>query len=69
MKELTLSDVYLELGFLVFIMAYLVNMYTGSQQNESIAKAWAKHFAMEGKLLHRNFSNVGLGEWDLSFLA
>lgn len=62
LDELQLKDVWMEAGFLAFIIVYLINIFVGTETNKRIAYAWAQEFTTEGSILERNFSHLGICE-------
>mmetsp|Transcript_18698 Transcript_18698/g.56548 ORF Transcript_18698/g.56548 Transcript_18698/m.56548 type:complete len:448 (+) Transcript_18698:187-1530(+) len=53
-------DVQRELIFAAIIWLYALNVYLGRQANSRIALAWANAFCQEGRVLDRNFSQLGI---------
>jgi len=62
LEDLQLKDLWMEAGFLAFIIVYLINLFVGTQTNKRIAFAWAHEFSTEGSILERNFSHLGICE-------
>jgi hypothetical protein len=46
----------------VFLLAFLVNIWLGKKKNETLALAWARAFCQDGALLDRQFSLLGDSE-------
>ncbi|OMO75196.1 hypothetical protein CCACVL1_16293 [Corchorus capsularis] len=47
-----------------FLIAFLINYFTGKRENENLALAWAAKFATKGSIFEKNFSLLGVGEGD-----
>lgn len=45
-----------------FLIAFLINYFTGKRENENLALAWAAKFATKGSIFEKNFSLLGVGE-------
>ncbi|XVE48577.1 hypothetical protein DITRI_Ditri01bG0012500 [Diplodiscus trichospermus] len=45
-----------------FLIAFIINYFTGKRENENLALAWAAKFATKGSIFEKNFSLLGVGE-------
>ncbi|GAB2283654.1 hypothetical protein Dimus_018156 [Dionaea muscipula] len=45
-----------------FLIAFLINYFTGKKENENLALAWAAKFATRDTVFEKNFSLLGVGE-------
>ncbi|XP_017971843.1 PREDICTED: uncharacterized protein At5g49945 [Theobroma cacao] len=45
-----------------FLIAFVINYFTGKRENENLALAWAAKFATKGSIFEKNFSLLGVGE-------
>ncbi|GBG69894.1 hypothetical protein CBR_g4722 [Chara braunii] len=56
-----LSNYVMEIGVVIFLIAYVINFFFGRKANERIAVAWAEQFAGRGSIIEKNFSLIGVG--------
>lgn len=47
-----------------FLIAFIINYFTGKKENENIALSWAAKFATKDSIFDKNFSLLGVGDGD-----
>ncbi|GMH14998.1 hypothetical protein Nepgr_016839 [Nepenthes gracilis] len=45
-----------------FLIAFVINYFTGKRENENLALAWAAKFATKDSIFEKNFSLLGVGD-------
>ncbi|KAL6000001.1 hypothetical protein ACLOJK_034678 [Asimina triloba] len=51
-----------EIVSISFLIAFVLNYFTGKRENENIALAWAAKFATKDSIFEKNFSLLGTGD-------
>lgn len=52
----------IEISCVSFLIAFVINYFTGKKENENIALAWAASFATKDTIFEKNFSLLGTGD-------
>ncbi|XP_058091129.1 uncharacterized protein At5g49945-like [Magnolia sinica] len=52
----------IEIVSVSFLIAFILNYFTGKRENENIALAWAAKFATKDTIFEKNFSLLGTGD-------
>ncbi|XP_077234223.1 uncharacterized protein At5g49945-like isoform X2 [Tasmannia lanceolata] len=52
----------IEIVSISFLIAFVLNFFTGRRENENIALAWAARFATKDSIFEKNFSLLGTGD-------
>ncbi|GLT97036.1 hypothetical protein SLE2022_146230 [Rubroshorea leprosula] len=47
-----------------FLIAFIINYFTGKRENENLALSWAAQFATKDSIFEKNFSFLGVGDAD-----